>query len=305
MTQQYIWQNGQFKPFLEAKTHVLSHALHYGSGIFEGIRAYELKTCNTAVLALNDHVERMYTSANSLAIKIPYSKEELCQAIIQTITINKLKSCYIRPLVYYGLSPDKIRINPDPNTPIEVVIYAYELGDYLPDVALDVLISKYIRIHPQSTTVEAKICGHYVNSLQGLLEIRGTKYNELIMLDHEGYVAEGSSDNIFVIKNNIIYTPKLGTILNGVTRKIIIDLATNLGYNVVENKILPQDLFAADEVFFTGTAVEVRAAGTINDQQIGNGIPGPITNHLKSEYLKVCLGENNKYAHYLTNISKQ
>ena len=299
---QFIWQNGTMKPFAEATTHVMSHGLHYGTGVFEGIRAYELANGESAIVALKEHVQRMFDSAIPLAMKIPYTLDEVCQAIIDTVKANNLKSCYIRPLAYYGLPPTKVRVRPDPKTPVELIIYAYEMGDYLPDVALDVLISKYIRVHPESTAVGAKICGHYVNSLQALIEIAGTKYNELIMLDHEGFVAEGSSDNIFVVKDGVIYTPELGTILTGITRKIVIGLARDLGYKVVESKIKPEELFTAEEVFFTGTAVEVRAAGTINDQTIGTGSEGPITKHIKTEYLKICSGQNSKYSNYLTIV---
>ena len=298
----YIWQNGTLKPFEEATTHVMSHGLHYGTGVFEGIRSYKLADGTTAILALQEHVERMFESGKPIAMAIPYSKEEIYQAIIDTVKKNNLHSCYIRPLAYFGLPPSKVRVRPDPKTPVEVIIYAYEMGDYLPDMPLDVLISDFIRVHPKSTAVGAKICGHYVNSLQALLQINGSKYNELIMLDHEGYVAEGSSDNIFIIKDKVIYTPELGTILTGITRKIIIGLALDLGYKVVECKIKPDELFTADEVFFTGTAVEVRGAGTINDQQIGNGQEGLITHQIKTEFLKICHGENSKYSHYLTLI---
>ncbi len=298
----YIWQNGKLVPFEQATTHVMSHALHYGTGVFEGIRAYELASGETAVLALSEHIDRMFVSSDPIAMKIPYTKEEVCQAVVETVKANALKSCYIRPLAYYGLPPTKVRVRPDPKTPVEVIVYSYDMGDYLPDVALDVKISDFIRLHPKSTAVGAKICGHYVNSLQALLQISGTKYNELIMLDYEGYVSEGSSDNVFMVKDGVIYTPELGTILTGITRKIVIGLAQDLGYKVVETKIKPEELYAADEVFFTGTAVEVRAAGTINDQPIGDGKEGKITQHLKTEYLKICRGENPKYNHYLTVV---
>lgn len=297
-----IWQNGALKPFEQATTHVMSHALHYGTGVFEGIRAYEQADGSIAVLALKEHIERMFVSADPIAMKIPYTREEICAAVVATVKANELKSCYIRPLAYYGLPPTKVRVRPDPKTPIEVIVYSYDMGDYLPDVALDVKISDFIRLHPQSTAVGAKICGHYVNSLQALLQISGTKYNELIMLDYEGYVAEGSSDNLFMVKDKVVYTPELGTILTGITRQIVIGLAQDLGYKVVETKIKPEELYTADEVFFTGTAVEVRAAGTINDKTIGSGEEGPITKHLKTEYLKICRGQNPKYNHYLTSV---
>jgi branched-chain amino acid aminotransferase len=297
-----IWQNGNLVPFESATTHVMSHGLHYGSGVFEGIRAYELSDGTTGVFALTEHVKRMFDSAAPIGMKIPYTQEEFCQAIINTVKANGYKSCYIRPLAYYGNPPSGVRVRPDPKTKVEVIISCYDMGNYLPDVPLNVLISDFIRIHPNSTAVGAKICGHYVNSLQALLAIQHTNYDEVILLDHEGYVAEGSSENIFVVKDGVITTPKLGTILTGITRKIIMGLASDLGYPVVEGKILPAELFTADEVFFTGTAVEVRGAGHIDDKVIGAGGEGKITQHIKNEYKKIYRGENPKYAHYLTAV---
>ena len=297
-----IWQNGSLVAFENATTHVMSHGLHYGSGVFEGIRAYELASGETAIFALQEHVKRMFDSAAPIGMTIPYTQEQVGQAIVETVKANGYKSCYIRPLVYYGNPPSGVRVRPDPKTKVEVIISCYEMGNYLPDVPLNVLISDFIRIHPQSTAVGAKICGHYVNSLQALLAIKDNNYDEVILLDHEGYVAEGSSENIFRVKDGVIITPQLGTILTGITRKIIMELATELGYTVVEGKFLPEDLFTADEVFFTGTAVEVRGAGHINDRPIGNGAEGPITQRIKAEYKKVYQGENAKYAKYLTLV---
>lgn len=290
------------KPFADATTHVMSHGLHYGSGVFEGIRAYKLDDSDAAVLCLSEHVERLYYSANALGMQIPYSKEDISQAILDTIKINQLGSCYIRPLVYYGQAPSGMKVRPALDTPVEVVIYCYDMGNYLPDVPLDVIISDVIRIHPQSTNVGAKICGHYINSLQALLTIRGTKYSEVILLDHEGNVAEGSSENIFIIKDKVIYTPELGAILVGITRKIIIDLANKLGYKVVEAKITPEELFASDEIFMTGTAVEVRSVVSVNDKQIGNGQEGAITKQLKAQYKNICYGQHVQYSSLLTKV---
>ena len=297
-----IWQNGNLVSFENATTHVMSHALHYGSGVFEGIRAYELTDGTTGIFALDFHVQRMIDSGVPIGMKIPYTHAQICQAIIDTVKANEYKSCYIRPLAYYGNPPSGVRVRPDPKTPVELIVACYEMGNYLPDVPLNVLISDFIRIHPSSTNVGAKICGHYVNSLQALLAIQNTAYDEVILLDHEGFVAEGSSENIFMIKDGVISTPQLGTILTGITRKIIMGLAQDLGYKVEETKILPEQLFTADEVFFTGTAVEVRGAGHINDKPIGNGLEGKITNHIKTEYKKIYSGENLKYRHYLTPV---
>ena len=298
----YIWQNGEMKPFENATTHVTSHGLHYGSGVFEGIRAYSLTDGNTAILCLPEHIDRLCYSASALGMQIPYSREDLTQAIIDTIKINQLRSCYIRPLVYYGQAPSGLRVTPAKNTPVEVVVYCYDMGNYLPDVPLDVLISNFIRIHPDSTDVAAKICGHYINSIQALLSIRDTKYGEVILLDHEGNVAEGSAENIFVVKDKVIYTPELGAILTGITRNIVIELASQLGYSVLECKIPPTELFVADEIFMTGTAVEVRSVSSVNDQQIGDGLEGIITKHIKAEYKKICTGQSPNYLGLLTVV---
>jgi branched-chain amino acid aminotransferase len=298
----YIWQNGKMKPFEDATTHVASHGLHYGSGVFEGIRAYNLNDGNTAILCLSEHTDRLYYSALALGMQIPYSKEELNQAILDTIKINQLSSCYIRPLVYYGQAPTGLKVCPAENTPVEVVVYCYDMGNYLPDVPLDVIISDFIRIHPKSTNVAAKICGHYINSMQALMSIRNTKYSEVILLDHEGNVAEGSAENIFVIKDKVIYTPELGTILTGITRGLVIALASRLGYKVVEGTITPSELFVADEIFMTGTAVEVRGLASVNDKPIGDGLEGVITKQIKSEYKKICTGQNAQYRDLLTVV---
>jgi branched-chain amino acid aminotransferase len=297
-----IWQNGQLVPFATATTHVMSHGLHYGSGVFEGIRAYHLASGETAVFALPEHLERMYASAKPLGMHIPYSRDELSAAITSTIRANGYSSCYIRPLAYYGNPSSGVRVRPAMDTPVEVIIACYEMGNYLPDTALDVLISDVIRIHPRSSAVGAKICGHYVNSLQALLAIDNSKYNEVILLDYEGNVAEGSSENIFVVKGKQIFTPCLGTILTGITRKIIMELAHSIGYQVCETTLKPEELFSADEIFFTGTAVEVRGVGSINDQAIGMGGEGPVTRQIKDLYKQVYRGENPSYRHYLTLV---
>ena len=299
-----IWQNGVMKPYDEAQTHVMSHALHYGTGTFEGIRAYTLADGGVGVLCLKEHVKRMFDSATALAMKIPYSEQQVCDAILQVIKANELGDCYIRPLAYYGRpTTSGVRIMPAADTPIDVIISCYAMGNYLPDEAIHVKISDIVRLHPQSTNVGAKICGHYINSLQALMQIRDTKYSEVVMLDYEGNVSEGSSDNIFMIKNQVVYTPMCGGILNGITRNVVMQLAVDLGHKVVETIIKPQDLCAADEVFITGTAVEVRGVASVDDQDIGAGNEGPITQLIKNEYKKICAGQNPKYRHLLSLLA--
>lgn len=299
----FIWQNGIIKPFDEATTHVMSHGLHYGTGVFEGIRAYKLSNGHTGILCLDEHLERFFDSGTPIGLNIPYTKDQLKQAILAIIKKNEFSSCYIRPLAYFGRPPTSgIRVTPADDTPTEVIIACYELGNYLPDQALDVKISDFIRIHPKSTAVDAKICGHYVNSVQALSGIKNTKYGEVILLDYEGYVAEGSSENIFLVKDKVIYTPEKGTILKGITRQIIINLIKSLGYTLSEAKIKADDLYTADEVFFSGTAVEIRGVATINDQRIGHGGEGEITKLIKAEYQKICHGDNSAYSTLLTVV---
>lgn len=299
---QYIWQNGNMVLYADAKTHVMSHALHYGTGVFEGIRAYS-NNGNPEIFALSEHVDRFLVSAKSLAMIIPYTHAEICRAIIDTVKINGFSECYIRPLAYYGLPPSGVRIVPATDTPIEVIISCYHMGNYLPNAAIHVKISDIIRLHPKSTNVSAKICGHYINSLQALLEIKGTHYNEVIMLDYEGNVSEGSSDNIFVIKDKIVYTPPLGGILKGITRATIMNLLVDLGYKVLEKSIKSEELFIADEIFVVGTAVEVRGVATVNDENIGSGQEGIITKLVRLGYENICLNKNAKYSKLLTKVT--
>ena len=298
---QYIWQNGKMVPYMEATTHVMSHALHYGTGVFEGIRAYN-NNDHAEVFALNEHVDRMLVSAKVLSMKIPYTHEELCQAILDIVKINGFKECYIRPLAYFGLPPSGVRVMPAADTPVEVIVSCYNMGNYMADGPIHAKISEIIRLHPKSTNVGAKICGHYINSLQALLEIRDTHYGEVIMLDYEGNVSEGSSDNIFVIKDNVVYTPPLGGILKGITRGTIISLLSDLGHKVVEKIIKPEELFSADEIFVVGTAVEVHALASVNDKNISSGNEGPITKLVRTEYKNICQNKNPKYTKLLTKV---
>jgi branched-chain amino acid aminotransferase len=288
-------------PYMDATTHVMSHALHYGTGVFEGIRAYN-NNGHAEIFALNEHVDRMLVSAKALTMKIPYTHKELCEAIIAIVKINQFKECYIRPLAYYGLPPSGVRVMPSLDTPVEVIVSCYNMGNYLADGPIHAKISDIIRLHPKSTNVSAKICGHYINSLQALLEIRGTHYGEVIMLDYEGNVSEGSSDNIFVIKDNIVYTPPLGGILNGITRRVIMELLRDLNCQIVEKIIKPEELYTADEIFVVGTAVEVHALASVNDKKIGTGEEGPITKQVRWNYKNICQHKNAKYTKLLTKV---
>ena len=297
-TQKLIWQNGSFVPWSEAKSHVLSHSLHYGGGVFEGIRVYATKQ-GPAIFKLEEHVDRLLYSANALKIPLPYAKEELISAIKNTVRMNELQYGYVRPIAYYG--EGHLRLDPG-NLPVEVVIACWPWGAYLPHESIDIKTSSFIRIHPKSTVADAKICGHYVNSILAVLELRGTRYHEALLLDASGYIAEGPGENFFIVKNNNIFTPKLGTILSGITRNTIMNLAHSLNYEVIETDLTLEDAYKADEAFFTGTAAEVSPIRTIDDKEIGTKDVGPITKILRDAYLDIVSGKNERYLHDLTFV---
>lgn len=295
---EYIWHNGKFVKWDDAKVHMLTHTLHYGAGAFEGIRFYKTDR-GPAVFRLEEHMDRLEYSSKAIAIEPQYSVEELSKATVELISKNKIDQGYIRPLVFYGYGI--MGLNPTA-APIETSIAVWPWGSYLPHEAIDVKISNYIRIHPKSTVSDAKICGHYVNSILAVVELRGTHYHEAMLLDSEGKIAEGPGENFFMIKDGKLLTPPLGSILVGVTRKTIMELAEAHGIEVLQQPITPQDAFAADEAFYTGTAAEVTPIRSIDDKVIGNGGVGPLTQKLKDAYLDVVYGRNAEYQHYLTYV---
>ena len=297
----YIWINGEFIEWSNATTHTLSHGLHYGSGVYDGIRAYKTKD-NTAIFRLDEHVERFIFSSNTIKLKHGYTKEEIKQAIIDTIKINNLDEAYIRTLSYNGYGTLGVGVKNKTETVIACWKWDKYHGNTHPH-GLDVKTSSYIRIHPKSTIVDAKICGHYVNGMLALQELDDTHYHEALMLDADGYVSECSSANIFVIKDNIIYTPKLGTILPGITRDFVIKLARDLDIKIQECNLTPTDVKNADEVFFTGTAVELTQMRSLDDVIIGNSKDYPIFNKLKDEFQQTVRGYNHKYKHYITYVN--
>lgn len=297
---QYIWKNGELINWNDATTHVLTHALHYASGVFEGIRAYKTEK-GSAVFRLNEHIDRLIFSANALKLHLPYSREELINASIKTISENGLDEGYIRPLVYNGYGA----LGVGTQNPTEVIIACWDWPKYhATDGGLDVKTSSYIRIHPKSTVVGAKICGHYINGLLALQEIQGTKYHEALMLDAEGFVSECSSANIFIVKDGVIYTPGLGTILPGITRDFVIKLANDLGYKVVETRFTRDEIYNSDETFFTGTAVEVTVMRSLDDKIIGQDGVNPVANKIKEAFKKVVTGQDDRYSDYLTYYTK-
>jgi len=295
---EYIWHNGTLVPWHDAKVHVLTHTLHYGAGAFEGIRVYNTEK-GPAVFRLKEHVDRLFYSAGVLRMEIPFTTEEIQEAILETLRKNDLAQGYIRPLVYLGYGV--MGLNPR-GAPVEVAIACWPWGAYLPAEAIDVKVSPYIRIHPQSTIADAKIVGHYVNSILAVLDLRGSDYHEALFLDYEGYVAEGPGENFFMMKDGFLITPPLGTILAGITRSTILEIADSLGIKTREEKITPEFALTADEAFFTGTAAEVTAIRSIDKHLLNRGEVGEVTRKIKETYLDVVYGRNADFSHYLSYV---
>ncbi len=295
---EFIWFDGKLLPWDEAKIHVLSHTLHYGAGVFEGIRFYETEE-GPAVFRLKEHIERLYYSAGVLRMRIPFSKEEFIQAVKELVKVNKLKSGYIRPICFFGYG--KMGLNPE-GAPVRCAIAVWPWGKYLGEGAVRVKTSSYTRIHPKTTKADAKICGHYVNSIFASIEAKEAGYDEALLLDYMGNVAEGPGENIFIVKSNTLMTPPLGMILSGITRSSVIQLARDQGINVEEKVITLDDIYSADEAFFTGTAAEITAIESLDDKKIGEEAPGPITSNLRDLFLNVVNGRDERYRAWLTYI---
>jgi len=297
-----IWMDGKLVDWEDAKVHVLTHALHYGSGVFEGIRAYETDT-GPAVFRLKEHVDRLFESAKLLYMEIPFTREEISEAIKETIRANHLQSCYTRPVVYRGLG--QMGVNPL-NCPVNVFIAVWPWGAYLGEEALAkgirAKIASWARNYISSFPAKGKINGAYVNSILAKIEALKCGYDEAIFLDTDGYVAEGSGENIFWAKDNVIYTTPLPTVLRGITRASIIELAKDMGYEVVVAKAARDELYLADEVWFCGTAAEITPVREIDGHIIGEGHRGPIVKALQDRFFAVVHGKDPKYEKWLARV---
>ncbi|MEM2917887.1 MAG: branched-chain amino acid transaminase [Candidatus Altiarchaeota archaeon] len=297
-----IWMNGKFVDWKDAKIHVLSHGLHYGSGVFEGLRCYKTKR-GSAIFRLNDHIERLENSAKIYLMKIPYSKEELCNAIKDLISVNGLAECYIRVIAYYGYGTMDIIPR---NCPVDVAIASLE-GEYFKkenfENGIRVKISSFCRIPQNSLPMNAKATGQYINSILCRSEAINLGYDEAIILDSNGFISEASGENIFLIKDKKIYTPPISaSILPGITRDSIIKIANDLGYDVSEQNITRGFLYSCDEAFLSGTAAEIIPIREADFIKIGKGIVGNITREIQKEYLNIVHGENKRYEDWLSYI---
>jgi len=291
-----IWMNGKLVNWNDANIHVLSHVVHYGSGWFEGIRCYATKK-GPAIFRLDKHLERLYDSTKIYHADIPYTKDQLEKAIIETIHANKLKACYIRPIVYRGYGD--VGVNPL-NNPVDVAIAVWEWGKYLGDEALtkgiDVCVSSWTRPAPNTLPTVAKSAGNYLNAQLIKIEAIKAGYTEGIALDVFGYVSEGSGENIFLIKNGDVYTPPITScILPGITRNSVMTLLREAGYRVIEAPVTRELLTIADELFFTGTAAEITPIRSVDGFPIGNGQPGPITKEAQEYFFDIVQNGNDKH----------
>lgn len=292
-----IWFNGKFVPWDEANTHVMTHAIHYGTAVFEGIRMYKTAR-GSAIFQLNRHVDRLFYSAESIGLQIPYTKQQITQAIIETVRANKMVECYIRPIIYYGF--EELKVVPT-NCPTEIAIAVWPWGAYLKDDSVRVFIPDIIRLHPRTSVVDAKISGHYINSMLAGREAIKKGFDEALLLDYEGNIAEGPGENFFMVKDDKVITPTIHSILPGITRSSIMALSADLGYQVEERPIKREEAYSADECFFTGTAAEITPICSIDDKKMKYPC-GPITTRLKEYFIKITRGENENYAHWLTFI---
>ncbi len=289
---EWIWQNGDFVKWDEAKVHVTAHALHYGSSVFEGLRAYETRE-GASILALAAHVRRLFDSGRVMRMEVPYDQDRVSSAIVETVKRNHLRSCYIRPLVYKGVGPIGLDAR---SAPTEMAIFAFPFGPYLGEASLeqgvDVGVSSWRRVAPGTLASLSKTGGNYVGSQFIAMEAADLGFAEGIALDANGLVSEGSGENIFVLYRGVIYTPPVGSsILLGVTRDCILRLARDLGYEVREQSFPREMLYLADEIFLTGTAVEVSPVRSVDRVQIGNGARGPVTARLQQEFYGILHGQ--------------
>ncbi len=298
-----IWFDGQFVPWDQAQVHVLAHTLHYGVAVFEGLRSYESSDGRAAIFRLDEHVQRLFDSAHILQMEIPFSLQETREAVIETLRINKLKKGYVRPLAFIGFGA--MGVYPGEN-PVHLAIAAWPWGAYLGEVALEngirVKTSSFTRSHVNAVMTKAKASGNYVNSVLAKREALADGYDEALMLDAQGYVSEASGENLFIVKRSVLKTPPVGSILSGITRNAVITLARDMDYEVLEQRFTRDEIYTADEAFFTGTAAELTPIQELDRRKIGLGKAGPITKLLQQEFFNAARGENLKYAGWLTNF---
>jgi len=297
-----IWFDGELVPWREAKVHVLTHTLHYGMGVFEGVRAYKAEQ-GTAIFRLQAHTDRLFDSAHIMRMDMPFDKDEINEAQRTVVRENNLESAYLRPMAFYGSEGMGLRAD---NLKTHVMVAAWEWGAYLGEDnlknGLRIRTSSFTRHHVNISMTKAKANGHYINSMLALQEAMTDGYDEAMLLDNEGYVAEGSGENIFLVKNGVIYTPDLTSALNGITRNTIFTMCKQLGIEIVEKRITRDEVYIADEAFFTGTAAEVTPIREVDNRSIGTGTRGPVTEKLQTMYFDLVHGRTTIDPEWLTTV---
>jgi branched-chain amino acid aminotransferase len=298
-----IWFDGRLVPWDEASVHITTHTLHYGLGVFEGIRCYECGDGRSAIFRLSEHNARLYGSARILAIDVPIDMEAMNKACCETVRANGLRSCYIRPIVFIGAGELGLRVR---TNPIHVAIIAWPWGAYLGEEGMlrgiRVKTSSFQRFHVNTLMTRAKAVGHYVNSILANHEACTAGYDEALLLDTDGFVAEGSGENIFVVQGGVVKTTPLASILGGITRDTAMAVLRESGRTVIEERFTRDAVYLADEAFFTGTAAEVTPIRELDDRPIGSGDPGPVTKRLQETFFRIVRGEESRYSHWLTYV---
>jgi branched-chain amino acid aminotransferase len=297
-----IWMDGKLVEWRDAKLHVLTHSLHYGMAVFEGVRAYKTQQ-GSAIFRLKEHTQRLFNSAKIFQMKLPFTQEEMMAAQLETVRANGLDSCYLRPICWIG--SEKMGVSAKGNT-IHVSVAVWPWGAYLGEDGLAkgirVKTSSFTRHHVNSSLVRAKASGYYINSILANQEVTVHGYDEALLLDTEGYVSEGSGENVFMVKAGKLYTPDLASCLDGITRDAVITMAKDLGITVIEKRITRDELYCADEAFFTGTAAEITPIRELDDRTIGEGKRGPVTEQLQSLFFDVVGGKAPQYQHWLAPL---
>ncbi|QWT45126.1 branched-chain amino acid transaminase [Azospira inquinata] len=298
----FIWMDGKLVPWREASTHVLTHSLHYGMAVFEGVRAYKTVK-GTAIFRLQDHTARLMRSAHIFQMKMPFDAQTLDEAQKEVVRSNKLESCYLRPIAFYG--SEKMGVSPK-GAQVHVAIAAWPWGAYLGEEALErgirIKVSSYTRHHVNIAMVRAKASANYLNSILANNEVTAAGYDEAVLLDPEGYICEGSGENVFIVRKGVLYTPDLTSCLEGITRDTIIQLAGEMGIKVVEKRITRDEMYSADEAFFCGTAAEITPIRELDDRVIGVGHRGPVTKALQDKFFDLVNGRSDTHADWLALV---
>jgi branched-chain amino acid aminotransferase len=295
-----IWMDGKFVDWDDARIHVMAHTLHYGVGVFEGIRCYKTEGGGSAVFRLKEHVDRLFDSAHILTLDIPYTAEEICQAIRKTLHVNGLTEGYIRPIAFIGEGEMGLYAR---SNPVHAAIAVWPWGSYLGEEGLKkgirAKVSSFCRPHVNSAMTKAKINGYYVNSVMAKWEAVKSGYDEAVLLDTEGYVAEGSGENIFIVRNGILQTSPLTSILPGITRDSVLNIARKLDIPVKESRFSRDEMYIAEEMFFTGTAAEITPVREVDDRRVGTGKPGPVTKQIQEKFFDIVRGRDALFSHWL------